>query len=190
MFYFYINNDSQYNERESLTVQVKTVKDFFFLKNLFPYMYNVCYITNRTHIIQKGEWIPLIIHLEFESKTPIYIQLIHCIIAGIAKRELVPSERLPSVRSLAADIGINLHTVNKAYKELEQKGFIINHRQKGVVVNPEGVPKADVSFQEEMKEILHPLIAEAICRDVNKEDFMKLCEEIFTSYVHEGETNR
>lgn len=88
----------------------------------------------------------MIIHLEFESKTPIYIQLIHCIIAGIAKQELVPGERLPSVRSLAADIGINLYTVNKVYKELEQKGFILNHRQKGVVVNPEGVPKADVFF--------------------------------------------
>lgn len=133
-------------------------------------------------------WILLIIHLEFESKTPIYIQLIHRIIAGIAKQELVPGERLPSVRSLASDIGINLHTVNKAYKELEQKRFILNHRQKGVVVNPEGVPKADISFQEEMKEILHPLIAEAICRDVNKKDFMKLCEEIFTSYVHKGES--
>ncbi|MFA1819469.1 GntR family transcriptional regulator [Virgibacillus oceani] len=104
--------------------------------------------------------------------------------------ELVPGERLPYVRSLAADIGINLHTVNKAYKELEQKGFNLNHHQKGVVVNPEGVPKADVSFQEEMKEILHLLIAEAICRDVNKKDIMKLCEEIFTSYIHEGEAKR
>lgn len=99
----------------------------------------------------------MIIHLEFESKTPIYIQLIHCIIEGIAKQELIPGERLPSARSLAVDIGINLHTVNKAYKELEQKGFILNHRQKGVVVNPEGVPKADVSFQEEMKELFSHL---------------------------------
>src|SRR5690625_3245546 len=101
--------------------------------------------------------IDVYINLNFESKEPIYTQLIHQIIAGIAKEEILPGERLPSVRSLAADIGINLHTVNKAYQQLKQDGFILIHRQRGVVVNPEGIPKADETYMESLKNTLHPL---------------------------------
>lgn len=48
--------------------------------------------------------------------------------------------------SLGADIGINFHTVNKAYQILKQEGFIQIHRQKGVVIHPDGVAKADELF--------------------------------------------
>ena len=60
------------------------------------------------------------IQLDFESEIPIYEQLKDEIIMGIAKKQLLPGERLPSVRALASDIGINLHTVNKAYQQLKQ----------------------------------------------------------------------
>jgi len=128
------------------------------------------------------------IHLDFESETPIYTQLVEQIIAGIAKKELLPGERLPSVRSLAADIGINLHTVNKAYQELRQRGFILIHRQRGVVINPDGTPSADEHYLQQLRETLHPLIAESICRGMSKVDFSKICEEIFHQYIEqEGE---
>src|SRR5699024_915611 len=155
--------------------------DFFTTENYALLYKYTCYIMTITDII-KGVDQPLIIRLDFESKTPIYIQLVQRIMEGIAKKELTIGERLPSVRSLAADIGINLHTVNKAYKELEQKGFIQIHRQKGVVINPEGIPKADDLFKEELVEILKPLITEAICRDVSREAFLKQCEALYASY--------
>src|SRR5690625_2890331 len=91
----------------------------------------------------KGGWMNVQIKLDFESDEPIYTQLTQQIITSIAKKELLPGERLPSVRALAADIGINLHTVNKAYQQLRQGGFILIHRQRGVVVNPDGTPRAD-----------------------------------------------
>ena len=81
------------------------------------------------------------IELDFESETPIYEQLKNQIIIGIAKKQFQPGERLPSVRALASDIGINLHTVNKAYQQLKQDGFLLIHRQRGVVINPEGPPQ-------------------------------------------------
>lgn len=122
------------------------------------------------------------INLDFESKEPIYTQLIHQIIAGIAKKEIHPGERLPSVRSLAADIGINLHTVNKAYQQLKQEGFILIHRQKGVVVNPEGVLPADDSYKKTLQGTLHPLVAESVCRGMNEAEFLKLCKKVFSEF--------
>lgn len=119
------------------------------------------------------------IQLDFESNIPIYEQLKNEIIIGIAKQKLLPGERLPSVRALASDIGINLHTVNKAYQQLKQEGFLLIHRQKGVVVNPEGAPKADDDYEKKLRETLRPLIADTICRGMRKETFLKLCNDIF-----------
>lgn len=82
----------------------------------------------------------MIIQLDMQSELPIYSQLVYQIIEGIAGGELQLGEALPSVRNLAADIGVNLHTVNKAYTLLKQDGYILVHRQKGVVVNPDGMP--------------------------------------------------
>lgn len=122
------------------------------------------------------------INLDFESKEPIYTQLVHQIIAGIAKKDIRPGERLPSVRSLAADIGINLHTVNKAYQQLKQEGFILIHRQKGVVVNPEGVLPADDAYKKTLQATLHPLVAESVCRGMSEAEFLQLCRQVFSEF--------
>lgn len=124
----------------------------------------------------------VLINLDFEANEPIYQQLTNQIIDGIARKELKPGEGLPSVRSLAADIGINLHTVNKAYQQLKQEGFILIHRQKGVVINPDGVPKADESYRAQLQKKLRPIIAESICRDVDELEFLELCQSIYNSY--------
>lgn len=126
------------------------------------------------------------IKLDLEATEPIYTQLKNQIIAGIAKKDIAPGEGLPSVRSLAADIGINLHTVNKAYQQLKQEGFILIHRQKGVVVNPEGVPKADTAYMDQLKHTIHPLVAESVCRGVSEEEFSRLCVGLFAEF-NQGE---
>ena len=123
------------------------------------------------------------IQLDFESDEPIYLQLKHQIIAGIAKKELKPGESLPSVRAMAADIGINLHTVNKAYQQLKQDGFIMIHRQKGVVVHPDGVPGADDQYWLQLTQILYPLIAESVCRGVDEKAFQQLCSRLFQEFT-------
>ncbi|MGJ7911898.1 GntR family transcriptional regulator [Neobacillus sp. LXY-1] len=126
------------------------------------------------------------ITLNLESEEPIYTQLKYQIIAGIAKKELVSGEALPSVRTLAADLGINLHTVNKAYQQLKQEGYILIHRQKGVVINPDGIPKADESYWTELKTKLHPLIAEAVCREAQEQDFLQLCQQLYQEFSKKG----
>lgn len=119
------------------------------------------------------------IQLDFESHVPIYEQLKNEIIVGIAKKELLPGERLPSVRVMASDIGINLHTVNKAYKQLRQEGFLLIHRQRGVVVNPDGAPKADELYYEQLRATIRPLIAHSICRQMGKDKLNQLITSIY-----------
>lgn len=121
----------------------------------------------------------MFIKLDLESEIPIYEQLKNEIIIGIAKKELLPGDRLPSVRSLASDIGINLHTVNKAYQQLKQDGFLLIHRQKGVVVNPEGAPKADSTYEKELQDNLRPVIATAICKDMTTDRLDSLIQSIY-----------
>lgn len=130
----------------------------------------------------------MFIKLDLESKKPIYKQLKQQIIAGIAKKEILPGERLPSIRSLAADIGINLNTVNKTYQQLKQEGFILIHRQKGVVVNPSGIPKADEAYKEKLNDSLHPIIAESISRGMDEEEILQCCRRLLAEFnVEEGE---
>jgi GntR family transcriptional regulator len=124
----------------------------------------------------------VLINLDLESDEPIYTQLKQQIIVGIAKGLLQPGDGLPSVRSLAADIGINLHTVNKAYQQLKQEGFILIHRQKGVVVNPDGVKQADEVDRNKLTKTLHPLIAESVCRGINEDEFLQLCRSLFKEF--------
>lgn len=66
----------------------------------------------------------MIIEIDVESEVPIYTQLVKQIKRGVMLGKLKPGDNLPSVRRLAGDIGINLHTVNKAYKILVSEGVV------------------------------------------------------------------
>ena len=122
----------------------------------------------------------MIIQLDMQSDIPIYTQLINQIIEGIASGKLQPGEDLPSVRSMASDIGVNLHTVNKAYTLLKQEGFIQVHRQKGVVIQPDGMPAVTPEYTQKQKSQLKPIIAEAICRGMGKEELLHIVDQLYS----------
>ena len=65
----------------------------------------------------------MIIHIETESDIPIYTQVTNQIIEGIARGEIAPGDSLPSVRAFAADLGVNMHTVNKSYHERKKGDY-------------------------------------------------------------------
>ncbi|MEG1254073.1 MAG: GntR family transcriptional regulator [Raoultibacter sp.] len=80
----------------------------------------------------------MIIRLEQSSKQPLYLQIREQVIAAIATGELAVGEALPSVRSLACDLSINLHTVNKAYAVLRDEGYLLMRGRSGAfVADPE-----------------------------------------------------
>ena len=76
----------------------------------------------------------MVITVDKLSDTPLYLQLRDSVIAGIATGELRHGDALPSVRSLAEDLGINLHTVNKAYATLRDEGYVIMLGRRGAYV--------------------------------------------------------
>ena len=76
----------------------------------------------------------MVITVDKLSDDPLYLQLRDAVIAGIASGELRPGDAQPSVRSLAEDLGINLHTVNKAYATLRDEGYVIMLGRRGAYV--------------------------------------------------------
>jgi len=77
----------------------------------------------------------MIVSIDSKSNTAIYEQLKAQIISGILRNDLKEGEQLPSVRQLSGDLEINMHTVSKAYKLLENQGFIKISKKKGAFIH-------------------------------------------------------
>ena len=121
----------------------------------------------------------MLIEIDFNSDEAIYMQLTNQIIMGIATSRLREGVALPSVRQLADTIGINMHTVNKAYSVLRQEGFVTIDRRKGAVVC---IDVDKMKALQEMKENLTVLLAKGCCKNITKEEVHELIDEIFEEY--------
>lgn len=120
----------------------------------------------------------MFIEIEANSAVPIYLQLAQQIIEGVAKGSLKPGDSLPSVRAFAADLGMNMHTVNKAYHYLEEKEFIRIVQKKGVFIHENGVRKASELDRLRLKKELRPIVAEALCLQLSQAEIKLLIQEI------------
>lgn len=123
------------------------------------------------------------IEIDFNSDEALYLQLRNQIIIGIATSQFQEGDPLPSVRQLADTIGINMHTVNKAYSVLKQEGFVKVDRRKGAVV---AVDMDKLQAMEELKKDLQVLLAKSRCKNVSKEEVHALIDEIYDSYEDNG----
>ena len=121
----------------------------------------------------------MLIEIDFNSDEAIYMQLTNQIIMGIATSRLREGDALPSVRQLADTIGINMHTVNKAYSVLRQEGFVTIDRRKGAVVC---IDVDKMKALQEMKENLTVLLAKGCCKNITKEEVHELIDEILEEY--------
>jgi len=120
----------------------------------------------------------MFIEIEANSAVPIYLQLAQKIIEGVASGELKPGDSLPSVRAFAADLGMNMHTVNKAYHYLEEKEFIQIVQKKGVFIHENGIRQASSIERNRLKQELRPIVAEALCLQLSQEDIESLINEL------------
>ena len=121
----------------------------------------------------------MIIKIDFQSEEALYMQLRNQIILGIATSMIQEGDSLPSVRQLADDIGINMHTVNKAYSVLRQEGFLTIDRRKGAVI---ALDVDKLEALEEMKKNLRVLLAKAYCKNISEDEVHNLVDEIFAEY--------
>lgn len=126
----------------------------------------------------------MILSIDFNSDEAFYIQLRNQIIIGIATGRIREGDSLPSVRQLADNISINMHTVNKAYSVLKQEGFVKLDRRKGAIIS------LDVDKQrglEEMKEEIAVAMAKGICKGIRREEVHQLVDEIYELFANWGE---
>lgn len=121
----------------------------------------------------------MILEIDFNSDEAIYLQLRNQIVLGIATARLREGDALPSVRQLADNIGINMHTVNKAYSVLRQEGFVKVDRRKGAVI---AVDIDKMQAVEEMRGALQVILAEAWCKNISREEIHSLIDEIYEDY--------
>ena len=121
----------------------------------------------------------MIIKIDFNSDEAIYMQLRNQIIMGIATSRLHEGDSLPSVRQLADEIGINMHTVNKAYTVLKQEGIIQLDRRRGAII---AIDMDKLRTLEDMKRQLSVVLAKGRCKNIAKEEIYALVDEIFEEY--------
>ena len=121
----------------------------------------------------------MVIEIDFNSDEAIYVQLMNQIIMGIATSRLQEGDTLPSVRQLADTIGINMHTVNKAYSLLRQEGFVTIDRRRGAII---ALDVDKIKALEEMKQNLMVALARACCKHITRAEVHNLIDEIFDEY--------
>ncbi len=121
----------------------------------------------------------MVIKIDFNSDEALYMQLRNQIIVGIATSQIQEGESLPSVRQLADTVGINMHTVNKAYTLLKQEGFIKLDRRKGAVISLD-VHKLEALV--ELEQDLRIVLARGRCHNITKEEVHQLIDDIYMEY--------
>jgi len=121
----------------------------------------------------------LLIQIDFNSEEAIYIQVRNQIILSIATASIHEGDSLPSVRQLAEEAGINMHTVNKAYSLLRNEGFIQLDRRKGAII---ALDIDKIKAIRELKQNLRILLAMSCCKDISREEIHELVDEIIDDY--------
>ena len=124
----------------------------------------------------------MIVEIDFNSEEALYIQLINQIIIGIATDQIREGDTLPSVRQLADNIGINMHTVNKAYSVLKQEGFLRVDRRRGAVIALDTDKMRTIS---EMRRDLSVILARGDCKNVSREEVHDLVDSIYDAFTAE-----
>ena len=126
----------------------------------------------------------MVIKIDFESEEAIYVQLKNQIILGIATDRIREGDSLPSVRQLADNIGINMHTVNKAYSVLRQEGFIKLDRRKGAVI---ALDVNKLEALEALQRELAGILARSLCKNISRGEVHQMVDDIYDYYTRKCE---
>ncbi|TDQ54810.1 GntR family transcriptional regulator [Actinorugispora endophytica] len=125
----------------------------------------------------------MILSIDLDSEVPIYQQLRDRVVEAIASGELREGSTLPATRQLGADLGINFHTVNKAYDLLRREGLLRLNRKTGAVIqrDPRSGPPG-TAFLPDWEARLGTLLAEAVAHGVTAEEVVGLCRDRLTTF--------
>ena len=118
----------------------------------------------------------MLLTFDFSSNIPLYLQLRNQVVIGIAEGKLLPGDRLPTIRALAEESGINMMTVSRAYQLLKQEGYIITDRRSGAMISPR---KAEPSIPKEVLDALRLHISELHLAGMRQEEVINLCKKLY-----------
>lgn len=118
----------------------------------------------------------MLLHLDFGAEIPIYVQIRNQIVLGIAEGKLAPGEKLPTIRALSEQCGINMMTVSKAYQLLKQEGYIHTDRRSGAVICQ---PGGSSGPKPETIQGLKLRLSELRLAGVTKEEALELCRTLY-----------
>ncbi|WP_101773570.1 GntR family transcriptional regulator [Peptostreptococcus faecalis] len=119
----------------------------------------------------------MVLEIDFTSNVAIYQQIIDGIIKGVFVGDIKPLEPLPSVRQLGQDIGVNLHTVNKAYQQLKERGYIQIDKRSGAYISEE-FGNLSKNEKSEFQSKLETLIIDALLKNTDRENILKIVDDI------------
>jgi len=117
----------------------------------------------------------MLLVIEPNSDLPIYLQLRNQIVQALVRGELFEGDSLPSVRQLAVQLGINLHTVNKAYRVLAEEGYLRIFGRKGVRVAK--LPQCTQDYLQQLTAALKHLYIEAQSHGVDAQRFQQCLDQ-------------
>jgi GntR family transcriptional regulator len=114
----------------------------------------------------------MLIKVDAGSSEPLFAQIAAEVRAAIATGRVVEGERLPAARELAEALGVNMHTVLRAYGDLRDEGLVDMRRKRGVIVRAAGDQRA------RLVSLARELAAEANKQGLSKAELRKLVEEV------------
>lgn len=122
----------------------------------------------------------MFVRIDFNSEEAIYIQLRNQIILSIANAQIREGDNLPSVRELADNIGINMHTVNKAYTILKQEGYVKLDRRRGAIIS---LDYDKIRAVNEMSDQMRVIVAQAICKNISVDEIHEVIDNIYRQFT-------
>lgn len=114
--------------------------------------------------------------IDVQSKQPIFEQLSDQILKFISIGILQPNDKLPSVRSLASELGVNPNTVSKTYQELEKRGYVYSEKGKGCFVSNN---EAEKMIEQDKLKDLSTLLTELKMHHIDKQSVLEVVESIY-----------
>lgn len=120
----------------------------------------------------------MLLRLDFNCDVPIYQQIRNQVVSAIASGQLAPGEKLPTIRALAEETGINMMTASKAYQLLKSEGYITTGRRDGATVRlPERGPGPETIDGLRLR------ICELRLAGLGKDEILALCGKLFDEEV-------
>ena len=113
----------------------------------------------------------------FNNKEPIYLQIVELVKKNIATGNLVPGEKLPSVREMSKDLGVNPNTLQRSYGELERLGITYTRRGMGSFIS-EGDNSMNNLKIDMGKELAKKFIQDMESIGIEKEEAIKILKSV------------